>query len=289
MKESRCSSLGKYCGMFAMKNLLLVIQVVSLPNLTLPQSLPLWTNQLIILTQGRSGSSFVGELTSKIPGALYLYEPCRSIEMTFDAGGEGKFNQVKENDCQGMVGRLLDCSITNDDAAKLFQDWVAISKCNMRSIVDLAPKRIEVADKSKGYNKICSKASLRIVKEIRLVTPGQALLKRPGMALLHLVRDVRAVVNSRLHVDGFCLHKGAAGCAKPICEEIAATMAGTESIRHTARYRLVRFEQVCDHPLEAAKQIFNWLGFAMTLEGAEWIEASTHSQQVCMYALARFD
>jgi hypothetical protein len=131
--------------------------------------------------------------------------------MTFDSRGEGKFSLVKEKDCQSMVSRLLDCSINNDDASKLFQDWVAISKCNVRAVVDLAPKRIPVEEKSKGYNEICSKASLRVIKEIRMVTPGQALMQRPNVAVLHLVRDVRAVVNSRLKIGGFCLHKGAPG------------------------------------------------------------------------------
>jgi hypothetical protein len=46
------------------------------------------TNQVLVLTQGRSGSTFVGELLSKVPGAMYLYEPCRSLSITVDQNGE---------------------------------------------------------------------------------------------------------------------------------------------------------------------------------------------------------
>ena len=91
-------------------------------------------NQVVVLTQGRSGSTFVGELVSKIPGALYLYEPCRSLTMTIDENEVTKFSKVDEGACQAFVGRLLDCSITTDDAEKLFMDWVAITKCNVRAV-----------------------------------------------------------------------------------------------------------------------------------------------------------
>jgi len=89
-------------------------------------------DSVVIMTQGRSGSTFVGELLSKINGAIYLYEPCRSITMTLDENGDGKFGPVDEGDCQAMVSRLMGCSITEDDATALFQDWVAITKCNVR-------------------------------------------------------------------------------------------------------------------------------------------------------------
>jgi len=42
------------------------------------------------------------------------------------------------------------------------------------------------------------------------------------------VRDVRAVVHSRLRIDGFCLHHGAPGCAQPVCDGMAAARAGLE-------------------------------------------------------------
>jgi len=48
------------------------------------------TNQVLIMTQGRSGSSFIGELLSKIPGALYVYEPCRSLTMTKETLKDGR-------------------------------------------------------------------------------------------------------------------------------------------------------------------------------------------------------
>jgi len=103
------------------------------------------TNQLLIMTQGRSGSSFVGELVSKVPGALYLYEPCRSLVMTKDAAEKIHFGQVEEPVCQAMAARVLGCQITEKDAEKMFKDFVAINLCNIHAVVELSSKRVRRA------------------------------------------------------------------------------------------------------------------------------------------------
>jgi hypothetical protein len=67
---------------------------------------------------------------------------------------------------------------------------------------------------------------------------------------------------------------------------MAASFAGTQALRRTVRYRLVRFEQMCDDPLGTAKQIFAWLGFSITSEAKQWIEASTQAdQQVVVHCM----
>jgi hypothetical protein len=122
-----------------------------------------------------------------------------------------KFGHVEESQCQIMVENLLACSISSEQATGLFLDWVAISKCSVKGVVELAMKRVPLPDKVRGYNDLCSKASLVVIKEIRIVTPGPNILMRESVKILHLVRDARGVVNSRLRIDGFCLHKGAPG------------------------------------------------------------------------------
>ena len=137
------------------------------------------TNQLLIMTQGRSGSSFIGELVSKVPGALYLYEPCRSLTMvkTKDAKGDDhiQFGPVPEAACQAMAARVLGCQITEHDAERMFKDFVAISLCNYAAIAALSNKHVLVPRKVSEFNRMCARAPLRIVKEIRVDSPGQVL------------------------------------------------------------------------------------------------------------------
>lgn len=138
-------------------------------------------------------------------------------------------------------------------------------------------KRVPMKDKISGFNEQCSQSTLLVIKEIRLVTPG-VLASKSNVGILHLVRDVRAVVNSRLRLDGFCLHKGALGCAKPVCDGISQSLAGMKSLRSTQqRYLMIRFENVCDEPLENAKKIYDWLGFDFTTAASDWVKASTNS------------
>ena len=139
----------------------------------------------------------MGELISQIPRSLYLYEPCRSLSMTFDDKARAHFGPPpQEAQCRNLVARLLTCTITDTDS-QIFRDWVAIMKTNQDSIKALAPKSVPLGRKVAGYNAACAKSSVRIIKEIRLTAPGEDLMNRDSFKVLHLVRDVRAVVNSR--------------------------------------------------------------------------------------------
>ena len=61
----------------------------------------------------------------------------------------------------------------------------------------------------------CSR-SFRVVKEIRFHSGlPPALLERNDVAILHLVRDPRAVVKSRLKIPAFCGTRGAPGESTP--------------------------------------------------------------------------
>ena len=141
----------------------------------------------------------------------------------------------------------------------------------------LAPRAVAVARKRDGFNSACSSSSVRIVKEIRLTAPGEKFLEQNGLKILHLVRDPRAVVNSRLRIEGFCLRKGAPGCAKPICSEMTATLSAVRAVKGTPTYQLVRFEAVCESPLEESQSIFTWLGYPLLPATVEWIKSSTHA------------
>jgi hypothetical protein len=46
------------------------------------------------------------------------------------------------------------------------------------------------------------------------------------------------------------------------------------------RYRLVRFEDVCDDSLPQADALFRWLGFQLPPSASHWITASTHATEV---------
>jgi hypothetical protein len=59
-----------------------------------------------------------------------------------------------------------------------------------------------------------------------------------------------------------------------------ASLRGMSPLREAPNYRLVRFEDVCDRPMEAAEAVYGWLGFPLHADAAAWVETSTHAATV---------
>jgi hypothetical protein len=74
----------------------------------------------LLLTEGRSGSTFVGEILNQDKRVMYFYEPCRSL-------GEDRSSDVNvKQQCEELVVRLLCCNATESDLLKMLGDWRAV-------------------------------------------------------------------------------------------------------------------------------------------------------------------
>lgn len=64
----------------------------------------------LLLTEGRSGSTFVGEILNQDPRVLYFYEPCRGLDWgTSPLGAQAARAKVL---CEELTIRLLCCNAT---------------------------------------------------------------------------------------------------------------------------------------------------------------------------------
>lgn len=74
------------------------------------------------------------------------------------------------------------------------------------------------------------KQSIRIIKEIRFTRGVPDNLMYSEVKVLHLVRDPRAVLYSRLALEAFCGKKGGTReCVQPLCQGYRATLRGITS------------------------------------------------------------
>jgi len=65
---------------------------------------------------------------------------------------------------------------------------------------------VQVPKKVSEYNRMCRMAPLRILKEIRLNTPGQALAVREEAAVLHLVSNTTHLLIITPCPSAFAVH-----------------------------------------------------------------------------------
>lgn len=187
--------------------------------------------KLLITTEGRSGSTFLGQLMNLHSNVFYLYEPCRSLPLFKTMKQGDKITYSMMTTCTKLVRALFDCAFTATEMSTLLGDKVAVSKSRVL--------RHLVANASLGWGSKASsdalmmarhtallehcRKSIKVVKEIRFTRGVPDNLLYSEIKVLHLVRDPRAVLHSRLQLEAFCGNTPRA-CVQPLCQGYRATL-----------------------------------------------------------------
>ncbi|XP_076067711.1 uncharacterized protein LOC143040505 [Oratosquilla oratoria] len=150
---------------------------------------------LLLGSSGRVGSSFLGDLLSRLPGALYFFEPFHDLE---------KLGLLNEASTTGGIKSIMTCEMKAILLGGLNR-IVKSKRCNFKSTC-FGPETL---------NRDCKTYALRVVKSIRMrVAWLPALLEDKALDLrvIHLVRDPRAALisiwerNWNIPTDTTCSH-----------------------------------------------------------------------------------
>ena len=129
----------------------------------------------------------------------------------------------------------------------------------------------------------CQNAQYRVIKTIRVsMSVAQILMELiPNLKIIHLVRDARAITNSRLHERVFKLTKDTSAHSKGLCNQIYNDISVGQTLKHLYAERIttVSYEHLAERPNEVAKSIFNFLGVQYDKNIDEWLHKSTHAQK----------
>lgn len=268
---------------------------------------------VLLLGVTRTGSSFVGQLLNHHPGIYYFYEPLQHLQTIFGkyrpllgAYRDLLFNlyncdlhfmeQYISSKPQDRITSSLFrwfsthalcsppvCSQGGDDTG--VPEWSDGALCSKRC----GPLNLTVATMSclsKGHIAIKT-VWIPQVKDLR------SLMEDPRMDLkiIHLVRDPRAIMTSRItafsdeYLRGWKIWNSTGW--KPqylnvteitsICKDMAASAAlGAQAPPWLqGRYLLVRYEDVAFKPEEMAAEIYRFLGLEMDEQVQMWIAKNT--------------
>ena len=197
---------------------------------------------LAIVTEFRSGSTLLGGLVANA-STFYFFEPCRLL------GGDHN-RKVASGSCDALVPRLLAC-----DAALGDKVWR------------------EVATKDRGFlgHRVGATKPAAVVtacaarERVAKVTRMDAGLPKAFLdavdRTLRLVRDPRAVVNSRIR-GRMCSNKKISACARTVCKRMTAKDADEERLGLLSRgdYRVVYYERLVTKTAAELDGISRWRG-----------------------------
>ena len=134
------------------------------------------------------------------------------------------------------------------------------------------------------------KYDITVVKELTNRLPGRTLssvvplLIDPAVGadirLLHVVRDPRASINSRIKLKWFpeydnpYFEQRVQDYCHVIFQNIAVGKALSEAFKH--KYKLVFYRDIAARPFDTAKEIFKFAGLEMTEKTLHWITNMTN-------------
>ena len=130
----------------------------------------------------------------------------------------------------------------------------------------------------KNIPKLCTTASHRVTKVLRMTLDNLEYLlqTRDNLKIIHLFRDPRAIINSRM--SSVMKHFFRTGTdlitnAKSLCHKMLYDFH--EGVRlynlYPGRFRFLYYEDLNEHPLRKVKLIYQYLGMALDQSKYEFI------------------
>ena len=272
--------------------------------------------RVMILAYQRSGSSFIGEMFNRNPEVFYLFEPIQPIEI---ATGQGKFPLLYDTLVAHLLHVVYTCSfdkhpyLVNFLSSSPFrlksQTLTSSGLCEANVTAEQMHRLCKPVNAS-ILKRLCSSRSHVVVKTIRASSRKLLEFTRTSRAasdsreeeishslkVLHLVRDPRAIIASRLtkNLRELSVFRAAANPARltekaraiarsvrvassKLCSRMHSDTKHGEKLLPAGRYALIRYEDAAVRPLEAYEEIYEFAGMDRAREAEKWLKENTES------------
>ena len=129
----------------------------------------------------------------------------------------------------------------------------------------------------------CRNSKYRIIKTIRIsMDLVQSLMDFiPQLKVIHLVRDPRAITNSRTHSGNMILSKKTEPHSKSLCKQMHLDLKISHIMRskYPTSITMVIYEALAENPLDAARYIYKHLNIRFDRNIENWVYQSAHAEE----------
>ena len=151
--------------------------------------------------------------------------------------------------------------------------WTSVKSC-------LARKEQTVSCVNQNITSTCKNAKHRVTKVLRLTLDHfDTLLKsRDNLKVIHLFRDPRAIMNSRLEAEWYP-SKDLLSNAESLCRKmIFDYRIGRKLLKkYPNRFRFLYYEDLTDEPLDKIKTLYRYIGLPLGEPKYSLVETSNVS------------
>ncbi|XP_059158396.1 carbohydrate sulfotransferase 1-like isoform X2 [Physella acuta] len=240
--------------------------------------------QVLLMTYGRSGSSFTSALISHHPDVFFTFEPLYVVMRQIEAEQRKPFVNDKELESRAIINAFLNCKFQLEDIYALDNAQHKNSDATKDFYVCLRAKKDGVLHLAcfLHFLKTCQNHKTTFVKTIRFRAKWAEwfLENSPNFKLLFLVRDPRATLYSQSQVFRDFdwkteVHNVSTGHCKVLEEDLS--QAERLSALYPGRVKAIRYEEGAMDPYNYTRRIYEFLGLDLNEAVLDYIRNITNS------------
>lgn len=244
---------------------------------------------IVLMAYKRSGSSFVGQLFNHHSDVLYFYEPIFFLK---------ELQRIHGNAYRILSRRLLNTIFTcNFEENPYFVSQLSDSAFRLSSRVLSEPPMCPIKTNLDHVQEQCQRIHTStlidicqshrhvVIKTIRVLDLDELkelrrfTIEAPWniMKVIHLVRDPRAIINSRAHID-LSRHSTKWTMAdyqtnaRALCTQILNNLKkGVSEEAFEGMYHVIRYEDIATQTERATRQLYEFAGLSWSEKTSQWL------------------
>ncbi|XP_077980637.1 carbohydrate sulfotransferase 1-like [Glandiceps talaboti] len=225
---------------------------------------------ILILASQRSGSSFLGEIFKQNAEIFYAFEPVRPL--TF-----------------AVLKHELKSNMFDSRATDIMYEFFTCRNATIRLVKRRKNRAEPIKIRYIDLSDICRTKRHVAIKEIRLynIEQLQTFAEKPAFnfKIVHLIRDPRAVMNSRARA--YFINHDFKRKAVPWDEVTDLCLDTKNNLNFVysppswlrGKYMLVRYEDLASRPLQSAREIYDFVGLHLPENVVNWVNDHTQERQ----------
>ena len=266
---------------------------------------------VLIVSQPRSGSSFLGQIFNQHRNVFYLFEPLRAV--TMETNEDLYLNLPSENYnvlAEKLLSEILECRFRSSVYLEHFASFHRFSSKALSSYPLCHPKKAMKKFLAEGpclpfilqtIENLCRlNYSFSVFKILTHRIPNQmitsllsicTLSTSPKCKVIHLVRDPRALISSQMKLNfmrrstlktGKRRKRDISRHTRRICNRIHDNL---KAIKHLPteflpNYKLVKFEDLFQDLENVTRNLYRFAGIPFKKEVLNWIEMNTQARNI---------
>ncbi|XP_053407796.1 carbohydrate sulfotransferase 1-like [Mercenaria mercenaria] len=250
----------------------------------------------------RSGSTLTGSLFQEYTDAFYVFEPLHMLHNAFSRPADDKVTLKYVNGTTrnysvsersevflDEINSWLNCKIESlstqtltcrhhRDFTKVMMPFFYCSQGHLSTSINHVDAKLKICFRT--TTSFCKEAQLWALKFIRLSMEDASKLLPlyPNMKIIHLVRDPRGIMHSRLKIQ-VVTAKTFKKDVKVHCSTIEKDLKVSKEIlkKQPTRLKILHYEDLAENPLETAETLFKFLGLTFEKRLQDFIFEQTHA------------